>query len=67
LVLATPTEQVMRCSSATRSRISAPIWVGDPRRRIAPDTSRNASSRDRGSTSGVMDRKISITPADTTE
>ena len=67
LVVATPTEQVMPCSSDTRSRISAPISAGRPRRRTAPATSRNASSRDSGSTSGVIERKISITPAETWE
>ncbi len=64
---AMPTEQVMPCSSATRSRISWPITAGRPSRRTAPETSRKASSRDNGSTIGVIDRKISITPAETVE
>ena len=63
-VAATPTEQVMPCSSTTRARISSPIARAPPRRRRAPPTSRNASSRASGSTSGVTDRKISITPRD---
>ena len=62
---ATPTEQVMPCSSATRARIHSPIQAGRPSRRRAPETSRNASSSDSGSTSGVTDRKTAITPADT--
>jgi hypothetical protein len=53
LVDATPTEQVTPCSSATRSRICAAICAGEPSRRIEPETSRNASSSDSGSTSGV--------------
>ena len=57
----------MPCSSATRSRISWPISAGRPSRRTAPATSRNASSSDSGSTSGVTERKTSITPADTVE
>ena len=55
LVLATPTEQVMPCCSATWRRISWPISAGRPSRRSAPETSRNASSRASGSTSGVIE------------
>ena len=62
---ATPTEQVMPCSSAIRARIHSPIQAGRPSRRQAPPTSRNASSMDSGSTSGVIDRNTAITPADT--
>ena len=66
LVAATPTEQVMPCSScdgvAERARRSAP---GEPSRRTAPDTSRNASSSESGSTTGVTERKVSITAAET--
>ena len=62
---ATPTEQVIPCSSAMRARIHSPIQPGRPRRRRAPDTSRNASSSDSGSTSGVTDRNTAMTPADT--
>ena len=50
--VATPTEQVMPCCSATWSRICAPIAAGGPSRRSAPETSRNASSRASGSTCG---------------
>jgi len=42
-----------------------PIQAGGPSRRTAPATSRKASSRLTGSTSGVTDRKISITPWET--
>ena len=64
-VAATPTEQVIRCSSATRSRSSRAISAGGPSRRTAPATSRKASSRLSGSTAGVTDRKISMTPRET--
>jgi len=64
LVDATPTEQVMPCSSCTVVRISSPISAGDPSRRSAPRTSRNASSRLSGSTAGVIEEKIAITPAE---
>ena len=65
IVLATPTEQVMPCSSATRARSHSPTLRGLPSRRCAPPTSRKASSRESGSTRGVTEAKISITPADT--
>jgi hypothetical protein len=50
---ATPTEQVIPCSSATVARIDSAISTGDPSRRTAPPMSRNASSIDTASTSGV--------------
>ena len=53
LQLATPTEQVRPCWSRMLARISSAISVGRPSRRMAPETSRNASSSDSGSTSGV--------------
>ena len=59
-----PTEQVIRCSSATRARMYSAIAVGEANRRNEPRTSRNASSTDSGSTAGVTDRKISITADD---
>jgi hypothetical protein len=65
LVLATPTEQVTPCSSSTVARIHSPIWRGDPSRRAAPRTSRKASSSEIGSTSGVTERKTSMTPWET--
>ncbi len=65
LVAPTPTEHVIPCSSAIRSRSIRAMPVGVPRRRRAPATSRNASSRLRGSTNGVIERKISMTPRDT--
>ena len=55
----------MPCSSATRARIDSAISAGDPSRRTAPLTSRNASSIDSASTSGVTWRNISITEVDT--
>ncbi len=65
LFTAMPTEQVMPCCSATLARISAPMAAGGPSRRKAPDTSRNASSSDSGSTSGVIVRKMPMTSFDT--
>jgi hypothetical protein len=65
LVEATPTEQVMPCSSWTRSRICSAITAGGPSRRTAPETSRNASSRLSGSTTGVTSRKIAMTRRET--
>jgi len=62
---ATPTEQVIRCSSATRARMCSAISRGVPSRRVAPETSRNASSSETASTSGVTCRKISITEEET--
>ena len=38
---------------------------GGPSLRTAPDTSRNASSSESGSTSGVIARKIAMTSLDT--
>ena len=61
---ATPTEHGSRCSSRTRRRMSSAIPAGRPSNRCAPDTSRNASSRDSGSTSGVTSRKIRMTARD---
>ena len=61
-VLATPTEHGSRCSSAILDRISSAIWRGLPSRRPAPATSRNASSKDSGSTSGVIEAKTAMTP-----
>jgi len=63
LLAATPTEQVMPCSSWTRSRINWPICRGEPSRRRAPEMSRNASSRLIGSTRGVIEPNSAITPA----
>ena len=62
---ATPTEQVMDCCSSTCARISSAITRGEPSLRTAPDTSRNASSSESGSTSGVIARKIAMTSLDT--
>ena len=64
LQLATPTEQVRPCCSRMLARISSAIRAGRPSRRMAPETSRNASSSDSGSTSGVTDRKTAMTSAD---
>lgn len=65
LVAATPTLHVMPTSARTRSRIWAAIRAGLPQSRRTPCTSRNASSTDSGSTSGVNDSKIAITCRDT--
>ncbi len=62
---ATPTEQVMPCSSWMVARSRSATSSGDPSRRVAPRTSRNASSSDSTSTSGVILRKFSITEEDT--
>ena len=61
LVAATPIEQVSPVSDCTRSRIVHAISAGLPCRRRAPDTSRNASSIDSGSTSGVICSKMPMT------
>ena len=62
---ATPTEQVSPCSASIWRRMAAPIQAGDPSRRRAPDTSRKASSRASGSTTGVTDRNTAMTCLDT--
>ncbi len=64
---ATPTEQVMPCSSAIVSRMRAPIRAGPPSRRIDPATSRKASSSERGSTSGVIVAKVAMTASEIRE
>jgi hypothetical protein len=61
LVGATPTEHVRCCSSKIRVRIWSAIDGAGPNSRSEPVTSRKASSRDRGSTNGVNDRKTPIT------
>ena len=65
LVLAIPTEQVIPSWLSTFWRMADPISRGVPSRRLAPATSRNASSTEIGSTKGVKFRKISITFSDT--
>jgi hypothetical protein len=65
LQLATPTEQLMPCWSRMLARISSAILAGGPSRLMAPETSRKASSRASGSTSGVTDRKTAMTSLDT--
>ncbi len=62
---ATPTEQVIRCSSWMTARSCSAICNGEPSRLVAPRTSRNASSSEIASTSGVTLRKFSITAVDT--
>jgi hypothetical protein len=64
-VPATPTEQVIPCSSKTRARMYSPISAASPSRRPAPDTSRKASSMLSGSTSGVIDRNKAMTERET--
>ncbi len=53
-----PTAQPSRSSARTRSRRPRAMCSGDPKRRRAPATSMNASSRPIGSTIGVMSRRI---------
>jgi len=66
LMGATPTEQVMPCCSLTCALTSSAIWAGVlPSLRSAPATSRNASSSDSGSTSGVIARKMAMTSLET--
>ena len=65
LVVATPTEQVRPYCSRMSARISWPMAAGRPSRRMAPLTSRNASSRDSGSTSGVTSRNRVMISRDT--
>ena len=63
---ATPTEQVMPCSSwIGRAQLLGDLAAGEPSRRVEPRTSRNASSSETTSTSGVTRRKVSITEAET--
>ena len=52
-VEATPTEHVTPTSRTTSARIFAAISGGEPNSIVAPETSRNASSSEIGSTSGV--------------
>ena len=65
LQVAMPTEQMIPCCPRTAARISSPISAGGPRRRSAPETSRNASSSASGSTSGVTDLNTAMTSLDT--
>ena len=50
-----------------RGVVAAAMRPGRPRSRTAPATSRNASSSESGSTSGVTSRRICITCADVAE
>ena len=54
----TPTEQSRCISSRTRARISRPMLVPEPNRWTAPLTSRNASSSEIPSTSGVNEPRM---------
>ena len=65
LVVATPTEQVSPYWSRTLARIRRAMLAGGPSRRMAPATSRNASSRESGSTSGVTPRNRAMISRDT--
>ena len=58
LVGATPTETTSLSSSATRALIARAISSGGPNSRIEPATSRNASSTESPSTSGVKSLRI---------
>ena len=57
--VATPTEQVTPTSRWTVRRIRRAISGGSPKSRIAPATSKKASSSEIGSTRGVNDRRTS--------
>ena len=59
LLGATPTETTSRSSSRIACLICRPISTAGPNRCSLPVTSRNASSSDSGSTSGVNRSKIS--------
>ena len=61
LVRATPTEIASPTSARTRSRNRTAICSGVPAMRRRPPTSRNASSIESPSTSGVVSRKIANT------
>jgi hypothetical protein len=56
---ATPTEQMTPTSRSTSARIFAAMAAGSPNSVVAPPTSRNASSSESGSTSGVYDSRTS--------
>ena len=60
-----PTEQVIPSFCSTLALINFAIVWPSPSRRRAPVTSRNASSNEIGSTSGVMSWKILITLLET--
>ena len=62
---ATPTEQLIPCSSWIVARSCSAICRGGPSRRVEPRTSRNASSSETTSTCGVTRRKFSITAEET--
>src|SRR5690606_41299152 len=64
-VAATPTEQVIPCSSWIVERSHSAMSAGVPSLLVAPRTSRNAASREIDSTTGVTPRKVSITDLDT--
>ncbi len=61
LVRAMPTVMGRPTSLATRARNVRPISTGAPRMRRSPATSRNASSTEMPSTSGVVSWKIANT------
>ena len=58
-VEATPTEAESDRSSRTARRTAWAMRGGSPNRSVAPPTSRNASSRESGSTDGVNPSRIS--------
>ena len=59
-VLATPTETLRPVALRTRSLICRPMATGGPKRRSAPDMSRNASSNEIASTCGEKSPKIAM-------
>ena len=60
-IIKTPTLHTKPTSSKTRFRIASAIATPSPSNRCAPVTSKNASSSDSPSTSGVKSRKMSNT------
>jgi hypothetical protein len=60
-VLATPTEAINPTSARVSSLIRRAIVGPSPKRAAEPVTSRNASSMEMGSTSGVKRRRMVMT------
>ena len=60
-MVAMPTEMGRPASSRTRRRIERAMWTGSPKRRMAPATSRKASSIEIGSTRGVKCSNTAMT------
>ena len=61
LVAAMPTDAGRPTASRMRVRMRRAMWVGEPRRRREPATSRNASSMETCSRAGVIVARIPMT------